>query len=456
MTLIARAPSPARLPPRTSAAHVAERPDRAGRTASALIVGYVALWIVEGAFRKWVPGTDTLFYVARDVFAVLVLVWLASSRTVAVRRLPWWAVGVVGLLGVWLALQYLEPGSPSPTILLFGLRSYIAPFLFAVLCLKYATRWTLGHVTGLIAATIPFELAVTVLQVLSPPTAFINVQVGGSPNAFVNGGEVVRATGTFSAPLGFTVYLLIALVVALSWTVRIDRRGRGWLLVAVVLGAVALSGARGAVLNSAVLIAVYLLYSLAQGTGRSLGRVVGLAALLVVALIAVQALLPEVLASFITRFNDASVDEDSGSRLTDWFFGYLGQAPTLLGEGMGARSNAGIALGSTAGWIENDSLRWVAELGVLGYLFSLARSVAAIVLAIQTVLRLRRDTAEATLVRGALVVLLALGSVNETPMNEGGFGILLGALVLCSVPQLRRPSRPARSERAPHDPRTRP
>lgn len=409
------------------------------RAVALLLAGYVVLWVFEGAFRKWVPGTNLIFYVARDVYAVVALVCLASMRRAEVRRVPWWVLGALGLLGLWLGLQFVQPDAPTSTVLLFGLRTYVAPFLFAILCFKYGNLRALDRCWAALAVTVPVELAITVLQVLSPPDAFLNLQVGGAPNAFVNGGEVVRATGTFTAPLGFTVYLLLALVVALSWTVRPERRVLGWVLVAGVLGTVALSGSRGAVLNSALLVVVYLLYSLAQGTWRSGRRVIALCVLLTAALIAVQLVLPDVLQAFLTRFDDASADEDSSTRIIGWFADYLSQSPTLVGEGMGARSNAGIALGSSAVWIENDSLRWVSELGLLGYLLALVRSVAAVALTVVGIVGLQRDSARLTLLRFAVVILLTFGAVNETPMNEGGFGILLGSLVLCTISRTEGP-----------------
>lgn len=426
--------------PARPATHVRRNSDgRSARAVTLVLAGYVVLWVVEGAFRKWVPGANLIFYVARDAYAVLALVWLASMRSAGVRRLPWWVLAAVGLIGGWLGLQYLQADAPTSTILLFGLRSYVAPFLFAVLCFKYGTLRSFDRYSAVLAATVPLEFALTVLQVLSPPDAAVNVQVGGTPNAFVNGGEVVRATGTFSAPLGFTVYLLLALLVALSWTVRPERRVVGWVLVGGVLGTVALSGSRGAVLNSFLLIVAYLLYSLAQGTWRSVGRVVALCVLLAVALVAVQLVLPDVLQAFLTRFDDANSAEDSSTRITGWFADYLSQSPTQLGEGMGVRSNAGIALGSSGDWIENDSLRWVAELGLLGYVLALVRSVAAVALTVVAIVRLQRDSVALTLLRFAVVILLTFGAVNETPMNEGGFGILLGSLMLCSIAQTRRP-----------------
>lgn len=402
------------------------------RGVSAILATYVVLWIVEGAFRKWVPATESIFYVLRDAFAIASIVWLASTRS-ARRRLPWWIVAAFALLCLWFGIQAFMPNTPSPVVLLFGLRSYVAPFLFGVLCYRYGDPRSLDWFTTVIAVAVPVELAFAVVQVSSAPTAPVNVQVGGEPNAFTNGGEIVRTTGTFSAPLGFTVFLLVALVIALWWTERPGRRALAWGLVVCVLGTVALSGARGAVLNTAIIVIVYLLFCLTRGDAASAVRALGLCVLLVVALLVVQATLPQVLQSFLERFNNASESEDSSSRLSDWFADYLVHVPSPFGDGMGSRSNAGIALGSTAGWIENDSLRWLAELGILGYVGSLLRSAAALALALVTVVRLGRESVSVTLLRIGLVVLLATGSINETPMNEGAFGILLGALVISSA-----------------------
>lgn len=394
-----------------------------------MLAGYVALWIVEGAFRKWVPGTSLAFYVLRDGYAVAALVWLASSRTVTARRLPWWIYGVLLVAGVWLALQFVFTSAPSPVILIFGLRSYLAPLLFAVLCYKYGAASSLRRVCAVIAVAAPVELALTVLQVTASPTATINVEVGGAPNDFVNNG-VVRATGTFAAPLGLTVYLLLALCVGLWWTTERTGRAAGWAVVVCTLAVVGLSGARGAVLNSVILLAFYVVQSLARPSVGSIGRVVGLLVVLALALVAIQLALPDVLQSFVLRFNQASAAENSSDRVVYSFSQYLSETPTLFGAGMGTESNAGIALGSSSGWVENDSLRWVGELGILGWLMSLMRTIVVISLAAWAIVRLRRSAAAAGLFRAGLVVLLGLGSINDTPTSEGVFAILLGAVLL--------------------------
>ncbi|GAA4753461.1 hypothetical protein GCM10025783_27950 [Amnibacterium soli] len=401
-----------------------------GRTVGPIVVGYAALWIIEGAFRKWVPGSSLLFYVARDGFAVLSIVWMAAGRRTAIRALPWWSAAVLLVAGGWLALQSIQPSAPPPLVLLFGLRSYLAPLLLLAICWLHGTRRELDRIALVLIAAAPLQLVLTVLQVLASPSAFINRQVGGAPNIFVNSGGVVRATGTFSAPSGLTIYLLVALAVALSWTLTPGRRAAGWTAVTCALATTALSGARGAVLNAALLLAVYLLQQTLSGLPGSVRRVAGLAALLMIALAVIQIALPEVLTSFVTRFDQASESEDSSSRLFDQVTLYLGELPTMLGDGMGARSNAGIALGSTAGWIENDSLRWVAELGAVGYLLSLLRTAAAALLTVLTFARLRSAPSESTLFRAALATLLLLSSVNGTPTNEGAFAVLLSLLVL--------------------------
>jgi O-antigen ligase len=413
------------------------------RTTAALIAGYVALWILEGAFRKWVPSMGMVFYVLRDGYAVAALVWLAVSRRTAVRRLPWWTIGVALILGLLLVAQFLQSQSTAPVVLLFGLRSYVAPLLFAVLCYQYATFASVMRIGAVIAAAAPLELALTIAQVRSAPDSFINVQVGGEPNDFVNGNAVVRATGTFSAPSGLTVYVVLALAFGLWWTVLHRRRLVGLAVVSCVVATIALSGARGSVLEGGILIGGYLVYSIVRPSKESTRTAVLIIVVLAVLLVVVQLALPTVIEAFIARFTQASASEDSSARVLDGFSGFLGQTPSAIGDGMGTRSNAGIALGSPAGWIENDSLRWIAELGVLGFCLAVLRVLAVIVIVAIAIVRVRRDGPALTMLRAALVVLLVLGSINDTPTSEGGFGILLGAYLLALTTRTGSTPQPA-------------
>ena len=92
---------------------------------------YVNLWILEGAFRKWVPGSENAMYFLRDILLVLALAALAMSGRVGRSRSPRFVLffwSTAAMLSVFAVLQVLAELITLP-VAIVGLRSYIAPLL---------------------------------------------------------------------------------------------------------------------------------------------------------------------------------------------------------------------------------------------------------------------------------------------------------------------------------------
>ncbi|WOF22260.1 hypothetical protein N8K70_12820 [Microbacterium betulae] len=388
----------------------------------------VHLWVLEGALRKWVPGVDALFYVLRDVVVVLIIAVLMLSSARAARRSGLlWAIGIaLGLLGIVHVIGALA----SPAVALAGLRGYLAPLLMLGLLWAYGSERTLASVLRVIVLYVPLQAAIAVVQVVSPPRSWINREVVEDAASFVNG-DVVRVTGTFSAPIGMTLFLTLAAAAVLSAAMRSSVARLSCICLVVLT--VGISGARGAVVAVAVVFAAWL-WKLAATRGAAVVKpLLGLAVLLGATAWVISAAFPGVVRSFLDRFATAAGEEDVVRRIVGQTLGFVAYVPSWIGEGMGVHSQVGISLGSGAEWIETDSIRWVAELGLVGLLFAMARLILGLWLVGVVAVRARHVSMTFVTFVAALAPVLLSGPVTQSPTTQGFAGICAGVVALASA-----------------------
>ena len=188
------------------------KPRGSDRLVTAAVLVYMHLWVLEGAIRKWIPGSEQIMYVARDALLIgaIVMLGLGSARRARSAPMFW---GATLFLGVLISVQVML-GRTSLPIAAIGLRSYFAPLLLAYVVWCYPVRSLWQRIMIIVAAYAPIQAAVTIAQVLSPARSIINKQVGSDTAYFVNDG-IVRASGTYSAPSGLTLYVPLALAASL-------------------------------------------------------------------------------------------------------------------------------------------------------------------------------------------------------------------------------------------------
>ena len=389
---------------------------------------YVNLWILEGAIRKWVTGTESLFYVLRDLLTIAVILLLLPAiriRRSAVSIL----VLVVLVVGFGAAQLLLTDGKTSVAIV--GLRSYIAPTLFVVLAVGFASRMTLNRALRIVLYYAPVQAVLCIIQVLSPMNSWFNRQVGVDEASFVNFG-VVRVSGSFSAPAGLTLFVVAALVIALiSLNADEERGGRLWAQVAVASALIiaGVSGSRGTLLAVAIIGVAYVAFTRPRTGSPSLVRWIRVAAVTGAAVAVLAVAFPAVVESFTRRFETAAYGEDSGTRIVEQTFGFLSVPLTFLGTGMGANSQAGIGAGSNQPWSEVEGDRWVLELGILGFIANLVRIGICLILVIAPIVDRRLRTPSIVLLSAGLVPVLAFGQITQTPSTQGFVSIFCAAWV---------------------------
>ncbi len=401
--------------------------------ASRVFVFYIAMWIAEGAVRKWVPGTEQIFYVLRDGVLILAIAGIGStgyrarSRTGAGTALLTLGFVLALIAGVQVILGLL----PLQAALL-GWRSYAAPLLFLAYTILFVSRVDLGKAVRWVLIATLVNVVVVLAQVFSPAGAYINKDVGADAAYFVNAGGIVRPSGTFSAPIGLTEFTAIAFALSL-FALHYLRAIKRLLVVSALISTVfiiAVSGSRGLVLNAVVVLGAYIAMQLLSGRSTAPRNIVLIGAVGIEALFAVGSIAPQVLDSFQTRFIDASRSEDTAGRIFSQAFDFLVQPLTWLGDGIGARSQAGILSGSTQTWIEVEKTRWVAELGLLGLILGWARTAIGPALMLWCLFARRPRDLGAPLLAAVIFPAIAWGSIGVIPSTQAFAGIAFSLLFL--------------------------
>ncbi|MEW1949030.1 hypothetical protein AB0280_07220 [Pseudarthrobacter sp902506025] len=396
---------------------------------SVLTLIYVHLWIIEGAVRKWVPGTEQIMYIARDAIMVAGLMVIVLFSRVRNRKSGIFLWLLALLLVILCGIQVIS-GVVSLKVAVVGLRSYLAPILLAYAVWIHGGVDLLTKVTRVIIFYAPVELALAAAQVMSSKSAWINKEVGSDVAYFVNG-SIVRASGSFSAPSGLTLYVPLSLAACL-WVLH-QRRHRKFLAIIALVSApiiTLISGARGTVLAFSVVLCAYGVYQLLLRRGAGVRNVVLIAFLTLGLYFVASSIFPAVFESFFARFDNASRSEDTGDRVLSQIFDFALVSPTLLGEGAGSHSMAGISVGSAGPWIETESLKWVAELGFFGTILAYTRIVACLGLCVALVLRFKDRPLASVLLAACLVPVVLYGQITQFPSAQAFFSICMSMLIL--------------------------
>ena len=373
------------------AAALASSPARelARRRVVRLVFVVYLLAIFEGAARKYLlPEFGQYIFFIRDPFVVWACViatrWRLWPRGDAMTRVVSW--GASG--GVLLLVLQFAFGPQSDLRLLLGAYGWRAYFFYLPLALLVGEQFEhddlrrLARLTLLLA--VPIALLVA-LQFFSPPGAAVNV--GSSDDKLLQFRNLavdtahVRPAGTFSSNVGqqqfdntaFSMLLALVILPAARRRVGLPTLVAGG---AAVLTCVALSGSRGTILQTAMILLFALPVALLSRAGSTRRRAALIPATLAVAAVLLYPVVfPESFAAFTTRWTTAARDESGvggvfGRALIGFVdFTRLIDAVPPLGFGLGFGGNAAVLLKATIDGIEpgvyaeTDYARHMVDLG---------------------------------------------------------------------------------------------
>ena len=224
---------------------------------------YLAMWVCEGALRKWIfPGLATPLLVIRDPILLLMYA-MALQKGVFPRSL--FMPFIAGLSVVAVAFSLI--GSRAPLLVqMYGYRAdflhlpliFLIPNLFDRDDIRRVGKWAL-----LVALPMSF---LVLLQFKAGPGARVNVGVGGEGTMLDAGFGHIRASGTFSFTNGLTDFTACCSAFCLYGllTPRAYPRLLQWASLPALAGLILLSASRGVVGMVSVVFMTIILISLMQ------------------------------------------------------------------------------------------------------------------------------------------------------------------------------------------------
>jgi hypothetical protein len=355
---------------------------------------FLTAWVtvlLQGALRKWVFPGATIVYLVQDVPLAIAYAYALRKNILWTGRLAGLCACITALLFVQAMLQIIFIDH-NPLVAMIGLHHYIfyLPMLFFIPpCM---TPHNVRRFLRLnLWINIPMGLLAT-LQAVSPRGAWVNRTVAGDDMAFqVGGSDAVRAMGTFSFTLMFSIWCGIAVALVIGeWLLPPSRRAyqsRSLLLASTASAAVAtmVSGSRTAVFLAA---AAFVGAIAAVIVTRNYAHLLRFGAILI--LLPMLGLLSYLLApkSFdanLQRFTDPGNQGEMRQRALNMTVGFLAEPKfSTLGMGIGIgiqAASVGSANAYSVSLSEYDSTRIVEELGTFtGVFLVLLRYFAGFVL----------------------------------------------------------------------------
>jgi hypothetical protein len=307
---------------------------------------YMALWVFEGALRKWIlPGLAAPLLIIRDPVLILIYVLAYSKGVFPTHAFIGWIAGV----GALSMLVSLAATSIPLAVQIYGFR---ANFLHLPLVFVLAAVFDLKDIRAIgkwsFLLALPMGALVT-LQFLSPAGAWINTGAGGEGGMIESAFGRIRPSGTFSFTNGLSGFSLLVTAFFLHHMLETRIYPRLlWLATApVILVLIALSGSRSAVGQVGLTLATVIFICLVQGRyWQSSIKLLILAGLAIVAL-GSFAVFKDGLDVFSSRFGaEGGVKTGFFDRFFNTFaipFMLAGEAP-LGGMGLGLGTNVGASL----------------------------------------------------------------------------------------------------------------
>ena len=344
---------------------------------------FVVYWLLifEGVLRKWaLPSMQKIIFFIRDPF-VLTIYFLAFKYRMWPRLSPIFSVGV-GLSASFLGLALVQAIvlNISPIIVVYGWRNYCFYIPLAFLIGEHFRGKDLAR---LVRQTLWMSVPIAVLcyrQFSSPMDDIVNQSYDKGAQAMLVARGIVRTSGTFTVSAAQTLYIGTVLSMLTSvWLLAKKQRPlrmAGLLLAtAAAITMIAVSGARSALVESAVIIMAGVVATFFIHRERPRwSRLLVLPALLVVAVVSYLYVFPAAYSAMVDRQLTAQATEgNSWIRVTSTFTSVFGTIPqlSLLGAGLGAYTNAASMLntGQMGVGSEDEWSRHVQEAGIFGFAY---------------------------------------------------------------------------------------
>lgn len=307
---------------------------------------YCALWILEGALRKWfLPSLSAPLLIVRDPIALAALVYAFAHRRLPINGY----VIALAIATIYSILVTLTIGHGSILVTAYGARITLIhiPAVFA-----FAAALRPGDIERFSRALLWCLLPVAVLtlgQLYSPQSAWINRGVGGDleGSGFSGALGYFRPSGLFSFTNGNAAFFTLGFAVVVAGWIRRRIAPMGLLLLgtAGVLIAIPTSVSRTYIFSAAITVAFAVGSSVSDVRAFARILIAGASFTLLFAILLDTPWFSEAMRVLTARFENASSSEGGlQGTLVDRFLG--GIYRSVIGEGQHPWYGAGLGYGT--------------------------------------------------------------------------------------------------------------
>lgn len=361
---------------------------------------FLFLLIYDGALRKWLlPGAEQILFIAKDALLLGLLVYALLNRPRQINAAMLGAAGALfGLYATWVFLAAGNLNLPSVLVSVWGLKAHLL-YASLILLLPLAFndldalfRWLVKAYPWLVAPVC----AVALVQLASPPDSFINQSLKGEMEGTAYFGEegLVRVTGTFSYISGMGAFVQASTLLGMGLFLG-GARSRVFLIgLGFALATLPATGSRAVLVVAATSAVIMLASAIASrliGMRMAVRVVVVLTALVAISLQTQD----DAWVALQQRAEQSRYDEGRIFTAFTNAFDFLDVAGPF-GFGTGSANLGSPALVKDRepfSWLpvgnrfEEESGRIVLELGMIGWLLSLAMRVAFFLWAVKLALK---------------------------------------------------------------------
>lgn len=385
---------------------------------------FLVLLIYDGAIRKWLLlDFEQIVFVAKDalLLAAFSFYFMDRKPSPPAEFLPAGRM-LFACYVVWVALETFNPNLPNLLVGMWGLKAHL---LYASLIVLVPLAFQrLDEVFRVLEkvyawAVIPV-VSIAFLQLAAPADNPINQHVRGGIEgiAYFGSASLVRVTGTFSYISGMAAFVQVTVLLGIALLLCGARSKLFLVGLAFALMALPVTGSRGVVVVVMAGASVLLLAAVAS---RAITIKHGFLAAGVLALLTLISLNTQDAAweAFVQR---VEFREDRNRAITAFTnaFDYF-ESAGITGFGTGSANLGAPSLAKDAAafsWLpfgsgfEEESGRVVIELGVVGWLISLAMRAAFLYWAVSLALRGATVSIRAASVLALPIVALGLHQGN--------------------------------------------
>jgi hypothetical protein len=404
---------------------------------------YILLVIFEGVFRKWIRLSNVdVFYFLRDLITVLFILKILFLRRHKTLKNQKTRISLNILFSIFILYGFIAVVVQNipVAVVIFGIRNFVSIFLLVYICSFICDKNRIFTATyRIFIGSLFIQLPIVLLQVVSQPNSFINKTSWDLGASVFTSGEFVRPPGTFTNALGLGYFILITYGLILGSFLKGfgTRKAANRNLVALFLVMIiaAISGSRTVLFGLSLTTSLFVILRLKRMTleseKSSISKRSSSSILILFSVLIIYVLykLADVINAFLFRLK-YQTEGGNGTRLRiiDSIFGYHISEISLFGTGIGTRHQSALALGWIQPWVENESVRWSAEIGVFGLLLIILRQFWISFIAINVLLNKVKFDYLGPMIFVSLGPVLVSG-ISTQPTIQGMSAIMLIFLV---------------------------